>query len=88
MALRNAGLQWETLPYSTTSNGNDKDAAGIYLNFLQLEDCIIMPVFDRPEDSEAAARLEKLYGKEIIGIKASELAAEGGIINCISWTKE
>lgn len=87
MALSNAGLQWETLPYSATSNGKDKDAAGIYLNFLQLEDCIIMPVFGRKEDKEAATKLRKLYNKEVIKVEASELAREGGIINCISWTK-
>lgn len=88
MALRNAGLQWETLPYSATNNGNDKDASGIYLNFLQLEDSIIMPVFGREEDQRAAEKLKELYGKEVVKIKANELAAEGGIINCITWTRE
>lgn len=88
MALSNAGLQWETLPYSATSNSNDKDATGIYLNFLQLEDRILMPVFGRKEGEEAAAKLKNLYTKDIVRIEASELAAEGGIINCISWTKE
>lgn len=89
MALRNVGLKWETLPYTATKNDSDKDASGIYLNFLRLKDRIIMPVFGRPEDDAAAAKLAELYSnKDIVKIEASELAGEGGIINCISWVDE
>ncbi|WP_017733001.1 agmatine deiminase family protein [Nafulsella turpanensis] len=87
MALRNAGLQWDTLPYTATENSSDKDAAGIYLNFLQLQDRILMPAFGQKEDNVAAEKLKELYKKDIVRIEASELAAEGGIINCISWTR-
>lgn len=88
MALHNARLKWETLPYTATENSSDKDAAGIYLNFLQLDDRILMPVFGREEDDEAAAKLKNLYKQTVVKIEANELAAEGGIINCISWTRD
>ena len=88
MALRSAGLKWQILPCNTKENKSDNDGTGIYLNFLHLDDeTIVMPVFRLPEDEAAARILKSLYSKTIIPIQANELAREGGIINCISWTK-
>lgn len=87
MALQSAGLKWKVLPCTVQLNETEMDGSGIYLNFLQLQDTILMPVYNRPEDSEAAELLTKYYDKPIIKIEASELAQQGGMINCISWTK-
>ena len=85
--LYNAGFKIETLTYTPDENQPDKSAKGVYLNFLLLEDKLIMPTFDdKQNDAQAAEILEHLYMREAIKIEASELAAEGGIINCVTWS--
>lgn len=86
-ALINAGLQMEELPTSIPEGGSPNSGEGIYTNFLLLEDLIIMPGYDKPEDKMAADRLSDLYGKKGITVYATELAKQGGMINCVTWTK-
>lgn len=88
MALYNAGYNIEELPYRAYKNKGD-DARGIYMNFLKLNDLIIMPTFTfDEEDNEAKKKLEHLFpGKKIETIYASDLAKEGGIVNCVTWNK-
>lgn len=89
-SLTNAGLKIETLPCAVSLNENakDSDATGIYLNFLLLDDKIIMPSFEQlPEyNKDAQEKLELLYQLEVYPIEASLLAEKGGgIINCVTW---
>lgn len=86
-ALINAGLQMEELPTFNPENSPPSSGEGIYTNFLLLEDLIIMPGYDKPEDIMAADRLSDLYGKKVITVYATELAKQGGMINCVTWTK-
>ena len=86
-ALEEAKLKMHELPVSYSENGSDSSGEGIYINFLLLEDLIIMPVYEKYEDNIAADRLTKLYGKKVITINATELAKQGGMINCVTWTK-
>ncbi|HET6559773.1 MAG TPA: agmatine deiminase family protein, partial [Prolixibacteraceae bacterium] len=60
---------------------------GIYVNFLLLEDIIIMPGYKNDTDEIAAEKLKKLYHRTVKTIKATELAKQGGMINCVTWTK-
>ncbi len=88
-ALHNAGLHTETIIYTAGENDNDKSAAGIYLNYLQLEQFILLPTFhQKAEDQQASNTLAKHFPtKKIIPIQANELASQGGIINCVTWSK-
>ena len=86
-ALVSAGLKWVELPTSYSENGSDSSGEGIYINFLLLEDLIIMPGYGKDEDAEAADLLKNLYGKKVITVYATELAKQGGMINCVTWTK-
>jgi agmatine deiminase len=86
-ALINAGLQMVELPTSIPEGGSPNSGEGIYSNFLLLEDLIIMPGYDKPEDKMAADRLTDLYGKKVTTVYAAELAKQGGMINCVTWTK-
>ncbi len=83
----NAGLKMEELPTFVPENGNDKSGEGIYINFLLLENCILMPAYRNDIDNDASKILEHLYERNVKMIYANELAKEGGMINCVTWTK-
>ena len=74
------------IPYSP-DDSNLNSAKGIYLNFLEMKDFILVPTFGQPEDEIAVARFENLFPNRVIEtIDASEIAREGGVLHCISWT--
>jgi agmatine deiminase len=86
MALHNAGLEYIEIPYNPYNNSKDKHANGVYLNFLQMQQGIIIPIFGIKEDETVLKQFEKLYpGISIYAIDANEIAKEGGILNCITW---
>ena len=89
-SLHNAGYKMEELPYRAYENEDKDDAKGIYMIFLNLNDLIIMPSFTfNQEDKKAKQTLEKLYpGKKVVPIYATDLAKEGGIVNCVTWNKQ
>lgn len=60
-------------------------AAGCYLNFLETETHIFLPVFGDDMDRSAQEMTERLFGKETVPVRIDEIAAEGGCLNCISW---
>ena len=61
-------------------------AIGVYVNFLDVNDLIVVPVFDRDEDNEVVKILKKAYPcKQIETINYNEVALEGGLLNCTTW---
>jgi len=64
-----------------------KDSAiGVYVNFLELNNLIIAPVFNREMDKEAIDVLKKAFPhKSIETIDYSDVALEGGLLNCTTW---
>jgi len=86
MALHNAGLEYIELPYTPYENKPTSSAEGIYLNYLQMEQAIFVPVFDRAEDENVLKILEQVFqGQKIIPIKSNEIGIHGGGLNCITW---
>mgnify|MGYP001204066345 CR=1 FL=1 len=85
--LLNTGLTLEQLPSSIPENCPVSSAEGIYTNFLLLNDLIIMPSYNKPEDEIAKEKLSILYKKPVKPIYATDLAKQGGMINCVTWTK-
>lgn len=68
--------------------GNDDHAIGIYLNYLEVGNLIVMPVFGVPgnKDVEALAKLKEVFpGKIIETIDYNDIALTGGILNCTTW---
>ena len=87
-ALINAGLRMHYIPTIIPIDASESSGEGIYINFLNLEDMIIMPSYNNPTDKEAASVLRKLYdNKPVRMVYAGDLAKEGGMINCVTWTK-
>jgi len=84
--LYNADLDWVEMPYNPYKNDTNLSAKGIYINYLQMKDVIILPTFGLPEDDEALGIVKEYFKDYTIStINCEEIAAEGGVLNCISW---
>lgn len=86
LALHNAGLKYIEIPYNHFGNKKKSQANGIYLNYLQMQQDIIIPVFGIVEDDPAEKQFVDLFnGNKISTVNSNDIANEGGILNCISW---
>lgn len=85
-SLRNAGLHYVELPYTSWQNRDGNDATGCYINFLEVGKTIFYPVFAQHEDQLAFIQLRNAFkDREIIDIDCRELAKRGGVLNCATW---
>ena len=51
-----------------------------------MEQAIILPTFKSQNDDKAYKVIEEVFkGQTIETIESSEIAREGGVLNCISW---
>jgi len=83
MALHDADLDWEEL--ICIINKPASDAYGIYMNFLLLENLVVVPGFNHDLDETARTQLKDYYKRNAVTILATEIAKKGGIINCVTW---
>ena len=84
--LHNASLDWIEIPCNPYENKSKIDAKGLYINYLQMKDVIIVPFFGLSEDDNALRQIENSFSMNAVKtIECSELAKEGGVLNCISW---
>ncbi len=61
-------------------------AIGIYVNYLEVNNLIVLPVFGRDEDNQVVEILHKTFpNKQIETINYDEVAKEGGLLNCTTW---
>lgn len=80
--LQNYGFNVIDFPYFD-SNGDS--AIGCYLNFLETGQAIFLPVFSVDTDNKAVQTAKHIFHKAIIPVNINEIAADGGLLNCISW---
>jgi agmatine deiminase len=69
--------------------GFPHNALGCYLNYLELPNDIVMPVFEVGGDINDSAlnKLEEVFpNKKIHPVEATELALHGGVFNCATWS--
>ena len=86
IAIHNAGFEAIVLPYNPYNNKNNTDGKGCYINYLQMKDIIIFPIYGMKEDDEAFKQIQSIYpGYTIATINCKDIAKEGGVLNCISW---
>jgi agmatine deiminase len=86
MVFENANLKVKTIPMTKFEYPDGIEHEGLYINFLKLEDLIIMPSYGQiTKDTAAADILKEIYRREVIPIDARKLAPEGGMINCVTW---
>ncbi len=86
IALDNIGIDYETLPYNPYSNKTTYHANGIYINYLQMNDLIVLPTFGFEEDEIAKTKMSVLFPHyRIETIDSNSIALNGGVLNCITW---
>jgi len=86
IAIHNTGLDYMKIPYNVYGNKSNDQANGDYINYLQMENTVIVPTFGIEEDDKAIKQFEILFpGQTIATIDSNEIANDGGILNCITW---
>lgn len=80
--VKNNNIEVIDFPYF---NSKSDSAIGCYLNFLETEQAIFLPVFGVDMDIEAVETAKNLFNKSIIPVNINEIAELGGALNCISW---
>lgn len=84
--LKDESLNIIEIPYSPAEDPNYLSAKGLHLNYLQMKQAILAPVFNQASDDKAIRLLESVFvGHNIVAIDCNEISAEGGVLNCISW---
>lgn len=61
-----------------------------YVNFLQMENLLLIPQFGIDEDEQALIQFKQFFPEyaskgQIESIDASVLIKDGGVLNCASW---
>jgi len=88
-AMRLANLTYVEFPYFNYEiKGNTDHAIGVYLNYLEVGNLIVMPVFGVPgnRDNEALVKLKEVFPNKVIEpIDYNDVALTGGILNCTTW---
>ncbi|MFA9214490.1 MAG: agmatine deiminase family protein [Candidatus Methylacidiphilales bacterium] len=86
IAIHNTGLNYITIPYNVYNNKSNDHANGDYINYLQMQNTVIIPTFGIAEDDIAVKQLETIFaGQTITTVESNEIAYDGGILNCITW---
>jgi agmatine deiminase len=69
---------------------NQKNAIGLYLNYLHVGNLIIVPQFGLKEDKKAIEVFEDVFKNRytIEPFEAKWIAKYGGVLNCATWTVE
>lgn len=86
VAIHNTGLDYIKIPYSVYENKSNEQANGDYINYLQMENNVIVPIFCMKEDDQAVKQIETIFaGQTITTIESNAVANQGGVLNCITW---
>ena len=85
-ALENAKLNFITLPYHPYFNRNIHEVNGIYINYLETEQAIILPNYAMPTDEKAFSVLHDIFNwKTIATVDCNDIAHTGNGLNNIAW---
>lgn len=82
------GLRYIDVPFITDIKDPKYplSAIGIYVNYLELNNLIVLPVFGREEDKQALEIIQKAFPDKIVEtINYDKVAQEGGLLNCTTW---
>lgn len=81
-AVQDCGLDAVDFPFVPTGGIS---AVGCYLNYMETERVVFLPVFGIEQDAEAETSAQQIFHKEIVTVNIREIARQGGCLNCISW---
>lgn len=80
--LKNHAIETVDFPYFA---GKGISAEGCYLNYLETDSHIFLPTFKNKMDKEAVDMASTVFSKTVVPVCVSEIAKQGGALNCISW---
>ena len=80
--LEKHGISVVDFPYFDSAGIS---AVGSYLNFLETNNCIFLPIFGDVQDETAVKRAKEIFDKRIVTVNINNIAKDGGVLNCISW---
>ena len=80
-------LKYIDVPFFEQKDRKHPDSAiGIYVNYLEVNNLIVVPIFGRDEDKQAIDIIQKAFPDKIIEtINYNDVAQEGGLLNCTTW---
>ena len=80
-------LKYINMPFFVPKDSKHPlSAVGIYVNYLEVNNLIVLPVFGREEDNQAITIIKEAFpGKAIETIDYNDVAYEGGLLNCTTW---
>ena len=81
------GLKYIDIPFFLPKDPKHPHSAiGIYVNYLEVNNLIVLPVFGRDEDKHAVDVLRQTFPDRVIEtIDFNDVAQEGGLLNCTTW---
>ena len=82
------GLTYIEVPLITDiiDKEHPDSAIGVYVNYLEVGNLIVMPIFGRAEDIQAKDIIQKAFPDKVIEtIDYNDVALEGGLLNCTTW---
>ncbi|HYF66702.1 MAG TPA: agmatine deiminase family protein [Ohtaekwangia sp.] len=83
--LASQGFKLITIPYAPNPS-NLSSADGVYINFLEMKNFLLIPTFRNMADGKVVAIFEQLYpSSSIQTIDACDISKDGGVLHCISW---
>ena len=80
--LKKHGISVMDFPYFDSAGIS---AVGSYLNFLETDKHVFLPIFGSVQDETAVKRAKEIFDKKIVAVNINSIAEEGGVLNCISW---
>ncbi|MBO4445128.1 MAG: agmatine deiminase family protein [Bacteroidaceae bacterium] len=88
--LKDYSLKYIDVPffYSYKDAKHPDHAIGIYVNYLEVGNLIVIPVFEVEgnKDAEAIEAFKQIFPDKIIEtINYNNVALEGGVLNCTTW---
>ena len=89
--LKDYNLKYVDVPffYGYKDSRHPDHAIGVYVNYLEVSNLIVLPVFEVEgnKDAEAISAFKQIFPNKIIEvINFNDVALEGGVLNCSTWT--
>ena len=88
--LKEKNLKYIDVPffYSFKDTKHPDHAIGVYVNYLEVGNLIVLPIFEVEgnKDADAIASFNQIFPDKIIEtINYNDVALEGGVLNCTTW---
>ena len=80
-------LKYINMPFFVPKDSKHPlSAVGVYVNYLEVDNLIVLPVFGKEEDNQAVTIIKEAFpGKAVETIDYNDVAYEGGLLNCTTW---